>query len=117
MENCNSDENNVHNCVGAEEYVGRDKPHEPCRTEPSNAECCQRAGEEIPGHLFRLVSKLLNVLNEVAPGPHLPADIEELRHYCHPEMRVCEQFAKMPVVAAGLMFAFYIGELCPPDQH
>ncbi len=54
---------------------GFDVPHQRRGAEPAHAEGNQRPGKKIAGDLFRLVRPILHILDKVAPGADLRADI------------------------------------------
>ena len=72
------------------EAVGGYEAHQVGRAESSDTKSEEGAGEKVSGDLFRLMSVLLHVLDEVAPGAHLSADVHELREDGDQETRIAK---------------------------
>src|SRR5260370_40659723 len=114
----NRDQDYVSDAIGAHQPARTEEAHEPGRSEAAYAKSSQRAGQKIAGDLFGLMSVLLSVRNEEAPGSGLCANIEKLCDDSEQKMRIAEKFTQVTAIA-GLILVLAVnrGKFSPPNKN
>ena len=75
MQYRDTDQHNVEQGVGAQQFMGGDESHQVGGDKTPDAKGSQSAGKKVSGNFLGLVSVVLNILNEITPGSNLAAHV------------------------------------------
>src|SRR5260370_23397380 len=108
----------VGDAISSHQLARTDEAHEPRGGKAADPKSSQRTRQEISSDLFGLMSVLLNIRNEIAPGPRLRADVEKLCDHREQKMWIAEEVTQMSAVA-GLILVLTVngGEFRAQDKR
>ena len=106
-QNSGANQNDINNSVNSHQVGRLDKFHQIGGRESTHAKCDQRTRKEISGDLFRLVGVVLNVLNVIAPGADLCANIKKLGDDPLDEMGITYQVRGLAMLLRIVRLRFF----------